>query len=163
MNTTSLLIRPIEPRDDEGVARLIRTVMPEFGAAGQGFAIQDPEVSAMSAAYMGGRAQYWVIVRGEEVLGGGGFAALEGGEPEVCELRKMYFMASARGLGFGRRLLELCLREAREAGFRRCYLETLENMALARRLYETNGFRRLRAPLGRTGHYGCNSWYLREL
>src|SRR5690348_7685305 len=38
---SNFLIRPIEPRDDEAVARVIRAVMPEFGAAGPGFAIHD--------------------------------------------------------------------------------------------------------------------------
>ncbi|HVH43293.1 MAG TPA: MarR family transcriptional regulator [Labilithrix sp.] len=35
-------IRPIAARDRPAVARLIRTVMPEFGATGPGFAILDP-------------------------------------------------------------------------------------------------------------------------
>ena len=46
----SWTIRPVRPGDDAAVAAIIRTVMPEFGADGPGFAIHDPEVSAMSAA-----------------------------------------------------------------------------------------------------------------
>ncbi len=45
------LIRPIEPRDNVAVAAIIRTVMPEFGADGEGFAINDPEVAWMHRAY----------------------------------------------------------------------------------------------------------------
>jgi putative acetyltransferase len=37
-----LTIRPIRPGDDRFVAAIIRTVMPEFGAGGPGFAINDP-------------------------------------------------------------------------------------------------------------------------
>ena len=44
-------IRPIEARDDAAIAAVIRSVMPEFGAGGAGFAIHDTEVDAMSAAY----------------------------------------------------------------------------------------------------------------
>ena len=44
------LIRPIAPGDDAAVASVIRTVMPEFGAVGSGFAISDPEVDWMSRA-----------------------------------------------------------------------------------------------------------------
>ena len=35
------------------------------------------------------------------VVGGGGIAPLAGGDPDVCELRKMYFLPSLRGLGAG--------------------------------------------------------------
>jgi putative acetyltransferase len=156
-------IRPIEPRDDPAVARLIRSVMPEFGACGEGFAIMDPEVDAMSLAYAGDRARYWVVERDGRIVGGGGFAALEGGDAGTCELRKMYFLAEARGRGIGAELLALCLEAAKTCGFGSTYLETLENMHDARRLYEKSGFQKLEGPRGATGHYGCNSWYLREL
>lgn len=45
------LIRPIETRDNAAVAAIIRTVMPEFGADGPGFAIHDAEVDTMYEAY----------------------------------------------------------------------------------------------------------------
>ena len=45
-----IAIRPIEPRDDARIAEIIRTVMPEFGACGSGFAINDPEVDWMTRA-----------------------------------------------------------------------------------------------------------------
>ncbi|MEO6102426.1 MAG: GNAT family N-acetyltransferase, partial [Pseudoxanthomonas sp.] len=44
-------LRAIEPGDDAAVAAIIRKVMPEFGAVGCGFAINDPEVDWMSRAY----------------------------------------------------------------------------------------------------------------
>lgn len=47
---TDFLIRPIEARDNVAVASIIRTVMPEFGADGPGFAIHDAEVDAMYQA-----------------------------------------------------------------------------------------------------------------
>ncbi|MEZ4235176.1 MAG: bifunctional helix-turn-helix transcriptional regulator/GNAT family N-acetyltransferase, partial [Myxococcota bacterium] len=156
-------VRPITPADDPQVQTLIRTVMPEFGASGPGFAIHDPEVDAMSAAYAPPAARYWVIERQGRIVGGGGYAALVGGEPGVCELRKMYFLPELRGLGLGARLLRMALDGARDAGYRTCYLETLEHMSRARRLYEAFGFRRLGAPLGATGHHGCDAWYALDL
>ncbi len=156
-------LRPIEARDDAAIAALIREVMPSFGANGAGFAINDPEVDAMSRAYSGPRAGYWVVEQGGRVVGGGGFAPLQGGAVDTCELRKMYLLAEARGAGFGRELLLLCLSEAKRCGFRRMYLETLDTMVDARRLYDQNGFVRLPKPEGKTGHFGCNAWYAREL
>jgi len=157
------IIRPIEPRDDAAVAAIIRTVMPEFGACGEGFAINDAEVDTMFAAYSQPRCAYFVVDLEGRVLGGGGIAPLSGADPELCELRKMYFLSELRGLGAGHELIEQCLSTARELGYKRCYLETLENMYAARALYEKVGFAPIDCPLGDTGHYGCDAFYLRDL
>ena len=162
-------IRAVRPQDRAGVARLIRTVMPEFGAKGPGFAIMDPEVDDMFGAYRAPRSGYFVVTRTdagrgtEPVVGGAGFAPLASGDSHTCELRKMYFLPEVRGLGIGQELLELCLRGAKKARFRRMYLETLEGMRQACRLYERNGFQPLLRPLGETGHYGCDRFYARDL
>jgi putative acetyltransferase len=157
------LIRPIRPEDDAAMATIIRTVMPEFGAVGDGFAINDPEVDWMAKAYAAPRSSYFVVERDGAVAGGGGVAPLVGGDEDVCELRKMYFLPSLRGLGAGAALMAACLDAARAHGFRRCYLETLRGMSAAQKLYEKSGFRRIDHSLGATGHGGCNTFFLREL
>lgn len=156
-------IRLITHGDDAAIAAIIRTVMPEFGASGHGFAIHDAEVDAMSAAYAQPRHAYFVIERDGQVLGGAGIAPLTGGNADTCELRKMYFLPEARGIGVGSAMMETCLDAARAAGFRQCYLETLSGMDAAMRLYQRSGFRRISRPMGATGHGGCNTFYLREL
>lgn len=156
-------IRPITAADDAAVAAIIRTVMPEFGAVGDGFAINDPEVDWMSRAYAEPRCAYFVIERDGAVVGGAGVAPLAGGDPEVCELRKMYFLPALRGMGAGAAMMQTCLNAARALGFKRCYLETLRGMDAAMRLYERTGFQRIAAPMGATGHGGCNAFYLLEL
>lgn len=156
-------IRAIEARDDAAIAAIIRSVMPEFGACGAGFAINDPEVDWMSRAYAEPRCAYFVVEVDGRVAGGGGVAPLEGGDAGTCELRKMYFLPEARGLGAGAALMARCLDAARAFAFRQCYLETLTGMDAAMRLYERSGFRRIDAPLGATGHGGCNTFFLREL
>ena len=157
-------IRPIEARDDARIAEIIRAVMPEFGATGCGFAINDPEVDWMSRAYARPRCAYFVVEGVDGiVLGGGGIAPLDGGDAATCELRKMYFLPQARGQGAGAAMMQRCLEAARELGFLRCYLETLSGMDAAMKLYERSGFRRIDAPMGDTGHGGCNTFYLREL
>ena len=157
------LIRSITQADDAAMAAIIRTVMPEFGAVGSGFAISDPEVDWMSRAYAEPGHAYFVVERDGMVLGGGGIAPLVGGDGETCELRKMYFLPEARGIGAGAAMMSQCLQAARDAGFRQCYLETLTGMDAAQRLYERSGFRRIGGPMGATGHGGCNTFYLLEL
>ena len=166
---TIYAIRPMRPGDRVAVARLIRVVMPELGAKGPGFAINDPEVDDMFGAYQAARSAYFVVTRpdprtgAEVVVGGGGYAPLVGGDGETGELRKMYFMPEVRGLGLGQKLLASCLAHATRAGFARMYLETLAAMVQARTLYERSGFQRLSRPMGATGHFGCNSFYVKDL
>jgi putative acetyltransferase len=157
------VIRPIQPADDAAMAAIIRTVMPEFGAVGEGYAINDPEVDWMSKAYAEPRCAYFVVERGGVVLGGGGIAPLAGGDDDVCELRKMYFLPELRGLGAGAALMGQCLDAARGHGFGRCYLETLRGMDAAQKLYAASGFRRIDHTMGATGHGGCNTFFLKEL
>ncbi|MGX5673719.1 GNAT family N-acetyltransferase [Thermomonas sp. XSG] len=156
-------IRPILADDDAAMAAVIRTVMPEFGATGSGFAISDPEVDWMSRAYAAPRHAYFVLERDGRVLGGAGVAPLAGGGADVCELRKMYFLPEARGSGAGAAMMARCLDAARGFGFTRCYLETLTGMDAAMRLYERSGFHRIDGPMGATGHGGCNRFYLLDL
>ena len=157
------LIRPITSADSPAVAQIIRSVMPEFGAGGAGFAIHDAEVNEMAAAYQQPGSAYFVVEHEGAVRGGGGVAALAGGDGRVCELRKMYFLPQLRGLGAGDALLARCLEAARALGYARCYLETLTGMDAAQHLYEKHGFRRIPGPLGNTGHFSCDRFYLREL
>lgn len=158
-----VLLRKIEPKDSPEVATIIRTVMPEFGASGEGFAINDAEVNDMYGAYSQPRTVYFVCVENGKILGGGGIAPLLGGDPSVCELKKMYFLPSARGSGLGQRTLAKCIEAAKELGFKTCYLETFNTMKLAMKLYEKNGFKRIGGPMGNTGHFSCDVFYSREI
>ena len=161
--TDTFLIRPIEPSDNAAMAAIIRAVMPEFGADGPGFAIHDAEVDGMHEAYAQPRSAYFVVERDGRVVGGGGVAPLSNGEADTCELRKMYFLPTARGIGAGSAMMRRCLDTARAFGFRHCYLETLTGMDAAQALYRRSGFAPLCAPLGGTGHFSCDRFYIREL
>ena len=149
--------------DNNAVAAIIREVMTEFGAVGQGFSINDPEVDDMYSAYGFERAAFYVLEKHSHVLGCAGYAPLIGGDDETCELRKMYFLRAARGSGLGSKMMSLCLEEAKKDGFKRCYLETVAEMAAARKVYEKYGFEYLDGPMGATGHSGCGQWMLLEL
>lgn len=157
------VIRKIKPEDNPIIAHIIRTVMPQFGADGDGFAIKDAEVDTMYEAYSQPRSIYFVVEHNGVVIGGGGIAPLQGGDEHTCELKKMYFLEEGRGKGIGQALLNRCLEAATLFGYKTCYLETLEKMGAARKLYEKNGFIRLTKPMGNTGHYGCDRYYAKPL
>lgn len=159
----NLKIRLIEKDDNAVVADIIRLVMTEFEAVGCGYSINDSEVDDMFSAYAKEGSAFYVVEMDGRVLGCGGFGPLTGADQDTCELRKMYFRSELRGLGVGTQLLNLCLKEAARAGFRYCYLETMDNMEQARRLYGRHGFKYLDQPMGNTGHTSCGTWMVREL
>lgn len=159
-----LTLRPITPQDNPAMARIIRTVMTEYGATGPGYSIHDPEVDRMCETYADDRSVFYVVENEQgELLGGAGIGPLVGGESSVCELKKMYFLPAARGQGAGHRMLKQCLEGAKTLGYQRCYLETLERMPEARRLYARYGFRELTAPMGNTGHNSCDRFFVIDL
>ena len=158
-----LIIRLMEEKDKTVVTDIIRLVMTEFGAVGCGYSINDSEVDDMYAAYAPAGSEFYVVELDGQVLGCGGFAPLTGGDKVTCELRKMYFRSELRGLGVGAELLNLCLEEAANTGYKHCYLETMDNMEQARRLYGTHGFKYLDKPMGETGHTSCGTWMSRKL
>lgn len=150
-------IRPITQADNPAIAAVVRAVSAEYGlTADKGYGVADPNLDFLHETYLGERSRYWVVEGPNgTILGGGGIAPLAGEEGQVCELQKMYFMPSLRGLGLGRRLVLQALDEARALGYQRCYLETTAVLREATALYESLGFEHLPGPLGSTGHDAC--------
>jgi putative acetyltransferase len=74
---------------------------------------------------------------GGQVLGMYGIYPLE---PSRCELRKMYFLPAARGLGLGKRALDRAVAHALRLGFDSMVLETSSVLKEAIRLYTRFGF-----------------------
>ena len=154
-----MTIRQIEQRDNKEIAAIIREVMTEFGASGEGFSIHDPEVDHMYETYSLVRSEYFVVEDKGRILGGAGIAPLAGGDEGVCELKKMYFLPEARGKGMGKEIIKRCLDWARACGYKTCYIETVVRMEAANKLYKSFGFKKIAAPMGNTGHHGCESFY----
>lgn len=163
MTQNSFVIRPIEIQDNAGIQSVIQTVMTAFGCVGEGYSIADAEVKEMFQYYQAPGCRYFVVMDGHQVIGGAGIAPLAGSDDGTCELRKMYLLPASRGCGIGEKLLQQCMEFAKTAGYRRCYLETLASMSVARSLYEKWGFNLRSSPLGATGHNKCDIWYERPL
>ena len=153
MNTP--LIRPIEKRDNLQVAKVIRSVLVDFGVPKVGTAYADVSLNSMFENYQQKNAAYFVVEENGVVIGGGGIALLDNYNGNVCELQKMYFLPVARGRGLGTQMIDLCLQKAKEMGYEKCYLETMSYMEAAQKLYKNYGFQYLDGPMGDTGHYSC--------
>ena len=75
-----------------------------------------------------------------------GLVAYERVDETTCRMRRMMVLPSVRGEGIGARLCEALLRTARQAGYERMVLDTVDDMVSARALYERHGFARVKEP-----------------
>ncbi|MEM9888007.1 MAG: GNAT family N-acetyltransferase [Bacteroidota bacterium] len=157
-------IRPIQQADNPIVAEIIIKGLSEYACVGEGYASADPEVQDMFTFSQTTGTAFFVLVNEQNtIIGCGGIAPLKNGAADTCELQKLYFLQEARGKGYGRRLVYVCLEEARNLGYKKCYLETVERMTVANALYQKMGFEALCDHLGDTGHGSCDSYYVKTL
>ena len=60
--------------------------------------------------------------------------------PDCCEMKRLYILPAARGLGVGKRLVHKILDTALSLGYNKIKLDTLPSMRQAVSLYESAGF-----------------------
>lgn len=80
----------------------------------------------------------WIAERGG--LNIGSVMIADGGDG-IAKLRLLYVDKTARGLGLGKRLVDECIRFARDAGYRQLSLWTNDILDAARAIYIKAGFR----------------------
>jgi putative acetyltransferase len=156
-------IRPIEPGDNEALAKVIRTALAEFGANKPGTVYFDPTTDALYELFRTPGSFYYVVTIDEVIVGGCGIFPTENLPKGTCELVKLYLAKEARGTGLGKQLMEISLSWATENGYTQVYLESMPELAKAVSIYEKVGFKALDHPLGNSGHCGCDIWMLKEL
>ncbi|OQY04027.1 MAG: GNAT family N-acetyltransferase [Bacteroidetes bacterium 4572_117] len=159
----NIVIKKIEFSDNQELAIVVRKVLTEFGGNRPNTAYFDYDTDHMFEAYQGKNEVYFVAKVDGELVGGSGIKILAGNSGEICELQKLYINSNIRGLGIGKILVQKCLDFAKEAGYKKCYLETFPNMDAAINLYKKFGFLHLEKPIGDTGHGGCDVWMIKEL
>ena len=71
----------------------------------------------------------------------------------IAKLRLLIVEPKARGLGLGKRLVDECIRFARDKGYRKLVLWTQANLAAARAIYRSAGFKLAKKERHRTFGY----------
>jgi putative acetyltransferase len=161
--TMNVTIRPIQPSDNPVIAAIIRDTLKEFGANHPGTVYYDPTTDALYELFQKERSTYNIAEVNGMIVGGGGIYPTDGLPADTCELVKMYLVPEARGTGLGSQLITLCLGQAKANGFKRVYLETMNELKAALSVYAKKGFTYLDGPMGNSGHFGCPLWMIKEL
>jgi len=159
----NILIREIQQEDNPRLASIVRETLFEFGANKPGTVYYDPTTDHLFELFQKEKSVYYVAEVNGVVSGGAGIFPSAGLNQDTCELVKMYLVASLRGRGLGKSLIEHCLEFAKNKGFQHVYIETMPELKKAVSVYEKFGFRFLSGPLGKTGHFGCDIWMLKDL
>jgi putative acetyltransferase len=157
-------IRAIQQTDNPHLAKIIRATLTEFGANHPGTVYYDASTDRLFELFQEPQSVYFVAeTEGGKIVGGGGIFPTEGLPADTCELVKMYLLPEERGKGLGGSIIEKCIKTAVELGFAHIYIESMPELEQALKVYERFGFSYLTAPLGNSGHFGCDLWMIKDL
>jgi putative acetyltransferase len=159
----NISIRPVQVADNPVIADIIRKILTEFGANKPGTVFFDPTTDDLFRLFSIPESAYFIAESSEKIVGGSGVYPTPGLPAGCCELVKLYLLPEVRGQGLGLKLMEKCFQRAIRFGFRQMYLETMPELRHAIGLYEKAGFTYIPGPLGRSGHFGCDLWMIKNL
>ena len=135
---TSYLLRPHQPGDMGWIVhRQAILYADEYGWDGTYEALAAEIVAQFIKNYDPKRERAWVAEKDGERVGA---VFIAKGSDEIARLRLLHVERQARGLGIGKRLVEECIRFARQAGYQKMTLWTQSILQAARHIYKQAGF-----------------------
>jgi DNA-binding MarR family transcriptional regulator/GNAT superfamily N-acetyltransferase len=137
--THSWLLRQHQPGDLGWlVSRQALLYAEEYGWDGTYEALAAEVVAHFIKHYDPKREGCWIAEKDGKRVGG---VFVAKASDEVAKLRLLHVEREARGLGIGKRLVEECIRFARQAGYQKMTLWTQSILHSARHIYKQAGFK----------------------
>ena len=156
MTTKAAEFQLREATADDGAAirAVVAAVMSEYGLSAD-LEADDADIRNVVASYRerGGSFRVVTSIDGD-IVGCGGLYPID---ERQAEIRRMYLLPRARGVGIGRKLLEELISLARKRRFERVVLETASVLKEAISLYRKHGF--VPIPRERPGIRQCDQAY----
>lgn len=160
----AVIVRPYAVGDvGWAIERHARLYAEEFGWNGEFEALVATLFARFASGHDADAEQFWVAeADGRRV--GCVFVVRNEKDPAAAQLRCLLVEPTVRGLGVGRRLVDECIRFAKEAGYRRMLLWTNDVLVAARRIYEAVGFSLVEEAAHRSfGHDLVGQIWVRDL
>ena len=130
-------LRDASAADAAAIRSVVVAVMSEYGLASD-LNGNDSDLRDVVASYRTRGGSFRVITSADgKIVGCGGLYPID---ERDAEIRRMYLLPEARGLGLGRTLLEELIARAKERRFERVVLETASVLKEAISLYRRRGF-----------------------
>lgn len=134
----------IRPSQSASEIQTVRELFLEY-AQSLGFSLCfqsfDQELAGLPGDYAPPDGRLLLAVGGTDAAG---CVALHKIDSDICEMKRLYVRPRFRGLGLGKMLAERIIVEAREIGYKRLRLDTVEpRMTTAVAIYRTLGFREI--------------------
>jgi putative acetyltransferase len=132
------LIRPWQPADRQAVARVVGSVLQEYGLGWEP-ELADRDVLEIEKYYLASNGEFWTIEKQGKIVGSSGYYPTERGTQAV-EIRKMYLLSDCRSQGLGRFLLNELEKSIQQKNYQEIWVETASILAEAVQLYESSGY-----------------------
>lgn len=156
-------LRPIKKEDNESIARIIRTALEDYGLDKPGTAYYDPQLDNLSDYYNNqDRAEYFVLEKDDQVIGGGGYSAFAQRE-DVAELEKLYIDEDHRRQGFSGLLIKKIEEAAQKNGYQHLYIETSQVLDAANLVYVHYGYQSRDEALEGSEHEAMDRFFIKKL
>lgn len=97
----------------------------------------EEELASLPGKYASPKGRLYLVFSDEKLIGS---VALRPLEEDKCEMKRLYIKPEFRRQGLGRIMAEKIINDAKEIGYKQMFLDTLNSMTSAIKLYNSLGF-----------------------